>query len=211
MPCKSRPRHVALGLLVVLCVLLTGERLVASPGPGGGPKRATASAKKLASAKAPSTLAQGAKPPSSLKNRSQATRPRNPFKQVRVATTKLRGTLRHAGLKLHATLNRLRDPPLRLSRKSREWRRVLDKHSAQRVRYGHKSRFRSGEDIAALIRGAKGRSYSVQKGGNVVRTYDAGRVIGFDKRTMAPTPLVTVITKPSGELVTAHPGPASKK
>jgi hypothetical protein len=47
----------------------------------------------------------------------------------------------------------------------------------------------------------------VQQGnGNFARTWDAGRSIGIDRVTGQQTSVMTVITRPNGELVTAFPG-----
>jgi hypothetical protein len=47
---------------------------------------------------------------------------------------------------------------------------------------------------------------AAQRGGNLERVVDAGRIIGTDRATGASTSFYTVITRPNGNLVTASPG-----
>jgi hypothetical protein len=47
---------------------------------------------------------------------------------------------------------------------------------------------------------------TVQSGGNILRTVNAGRTIGLDAITGKPTSIYSVITNPNGNLITAFPG-----
>jgi len=69
-----------------------------------------------------------------------------------------------------------------------------------------KSIFNAGEDVEVLINAAESASPMRQAGGNFERVVDAGRTIGTDRHTGAPTSIYTVITRPNGNLVTAFPG-----
>lgn len=67
--------------------------------------------------------------------------------------------------------------------------------------------FHAGEDIKTLITAADSvQAVKQASGNNFERVVDAGRTIGIDRATGAPTSIYTVITKPSGDLVTAFPG-----
>jgi hypothetical protein len=68
---------------------------------------------------------------------------------------------------------------------------------------GKKSIFNAGEDVEGLIKAAE----SVRMGGgDFARVVDAGRPIGIDRATGAPTSTYTVITRANGNLVNAFPG-----
>jgi hypothetical protein len=87
--------------------------------------------------------------------------------------------------------------------------RVISKHGPEISGKGGmlKSRFNAGEDIAALIKSGTHQQALVQEGSrNMIRTFDAGRVIGTDVVTGGPTSIMNVVTSPSGRLVTAFPG-----
>ena len=71
---------------------------------------------------------------------------------------------------------------------------------------GKKSIFGAGEDVKALIKAAEGVRPTRMGGGDFARVVDAGRPIGIDRATGAPTSTYTVITKPNGDLVNAFPG-----
>jgi hypothetical protein len=71
---------------------------------------------------------------------------------------------------------------------------------------GKKSIFNAGENIQGLIKAAEGTAPVRQATGNFERVVDAGRPIGIDRATGAPTSTYTVITKPNGDLISAFPG-----
>jgi hypothetical protein len=71
---------------------------------------------------------------------------------------------------------------------------------------GKKSIFGAGEDVKGLIKAAEGVTPTRMGGGDFARVVDAGRPIGIDRATGAPTSTYTVITKPNGNLVNAYPG-----
>ena len=84
---------------------------------------------------------------------------------------------------------------------------ILQRHTYNGIaRYIRKSKFNAGEDVAALIALAAPYQMVLQPSGRYARTYDAGRVIGFDTTMGVLTSLVTVITDASGNLTTAFPG-----
>ena len=82
---------------------------------------------------------------------------------------------------------------------------VLERHAAGGGKTLGKSLFSAGEDIKGLIQAA-GSAPARNSGGALIRTVDAGRTIGFDRVTGQATSVYTVITKSSGELITAYPG-----
>ncbi len=45
-----------------------------------------------------------------------------------------------------------------------------------------------------------------QVSGSFVRTWDVGRPVGVDRASGQTTSVMTVVTRPNGELVTAFPG-----
>jgi RHS repeat-associated protein len=84
---------------------------------------------------------------------------------------------------------------------------VLGRHAAGGGRTAGKSLFNGGEgEIVSLIREAGTVARVPQAGGNFARVVDAGRIIGVDRATGAPTSVYTVITNAADELVTAFPG-----
>lgn len=83
---------------------------------------------------------------------------------------------------------------------------VADGHTPGGANAAGKSLFNPGEDIVDLIKRAEGVVPVAQDGGNLERVVDAGRTIGVDVVSGQPTSVYTVITRPSGNLVTAFPG-----
>jgi len=93
--------------------------------------------------------------------------------------------------------------------KAKDLEKVLSKHGPDIAGKGGmlKSRFNEGEDIVALIEGGTHQQASPQAGSkNMVRVFDVGRNIGTDVQTGAQTSTMTIVTTPSGRLVTAFPG-----
>lgn len=80
---------------------------------------------------------------------------------------------------------------------------VLGRHTGGNVQ---KSAFDDAAELTGLVKAAESVSPIPQAGGNLERVVDAGRTIGTDVTTGQPTSVYTVITNPSGELVTAFPG-----
>jgi RHS repeat-associated protein len=84
---------------------------------------------------------------------------------------------------------------------------VLERHTADGAKSAGKSLFKGSErEIKSLIKKAGSTAPSKQGNGNLARVVDAGRTIGVDRATGASTSTYTVISKPSGDLVTAFPG-----
>jgi RHS repeat-associated protein len=71
---------------------------------------------------------------------------------------------------------------------------------------GKKSIFNAGEDVEGLIKAAESVRPTRMGGGDFARVVDAGRPIGIDRATGAPTSTYTVITRANGNLVNAFPG-----
>jgi RHS repeat-associated protein len=77
--------------------------------------------------------------------------------------------------------------------------KVLEAHT--------KSLFSNQNEVKGLIEAAETVQPTKQAfGQNLQRIVDAGRIIGSDRATGAPTSIYTVITDKSGALVTAFPG-----
>ena len=84
---------------------------------------------------------------------------------------------------------------------------VLERHTLNGAKNAGKSVFNGSKgEVKALIQRASSVKGTPQASGNLERVVDAGRTIGTDRATNAPTSVYTVITKPSGDLVTAFPG-----
>jgi RHS repeat-associated protein len=83
---------------------------------------------------------------------------------------------------------------------------VASRHIVGGAETEGRSIFSTGEDVRALIRAAERIEPVLQRGGNFMRAVDAGRIVGVDVVTGKPTSVYTVITRPSGELVTTFPG-----
>jgi hypothetical protein len=81
---------------------------------------------------------------------------------------------------------------------------ITDRHTAGGASNAGKSVFNAGWQ--SLIGDAVYYVPVAQSGGNMQRVIDAGRPIGIDRATGKPTNTYTVITTPSGKLVTAFPG-----
>ena len=86
-------------------------------------------------------------------------------------------------------------------------RHVRERHTESGIaRFAHKSKFHRGEDVSALIAAATHHRVILQPNGRLARTYDTGRIIGYDSTAGRQTTVVTVVTDQSGDLVTAFPG-----
>jgi len=86
---------------------------------------------------------------------------------------------------------------------------VLQRHTINAIaKFASKSKFitTDADEVENLIMQATQHPVTQQSGGNLERIVDAGRTVGVDRATGLPTSTYTVITKPSGELVTAFPG-----
>ena len=83
---------------------------------------------------------------------------------------------------------------------------ALERHSVGGAAMLGKSVFHAGENIAELVKAAETVAPVRQAGGNFERVVQAGRIIGTDRGTGAPTSVYTVITNGAGELITAFPG-----
>jgi len=85
---------------------------------------------------------------------------------------------------------------------------VLARHVAGRAaKFAGKSIFNGGEaEVVSFIREAGSVARVAQPNGNFARVVDAGRIIGVDRVTGAPTSVYTVITDAAEGLVTAFPG-----
>jgi len=83
---------------------------------------------------------------------------------------------------------------------------ATSRHSVGGSQNVNASTFNSGENLGALAAAAAGQPATQQSNGNFRTTVYAGRMIGTDRTTGAPTDVYTVITTPSGRLVTEFPG-----
>ena len=98
---------------------------------------------------------------------------------------------------------KLLNPPINLKGLAQ----TLERHAAGGVaKFAGKCKFGAGEDIGALIRSGTQQPMVRQANGNFARTFDVGRVIGFDRDTGGPTSIMTIITRRNGNLVMAFPG-----
>jgi hypothetical protein len=79
-------------------------------------------------------------------------------------------------------------------------------HTANGAATAGKSVFNAGEDVLGLILAAGTREGAEQAGGNVVRTMNAGRIIGIDRATGRATSIYSVVTSRRNVLITAFPG-----
>jgi hypothetical protein len=84
---------------------------------------------------------------------------------------------------------------------------VFDRHLADGSLSAGKSLFNDNVTLTRLIADAGDAVVPItQRNGSLAYVVDAGRNIGVDRATGLPTSTYTVITKPSGDLVTAFPG-----
>jgi len=83
---------------------------------------------------------------------------------------------------------------------------IVERHALNGSLSAGKSIFYETRSIPQLIVDAGRVSPVRQANGNLVYVVNAGRTIGVDRLTSSPTSIYTVVTKASGELVTAFPG-----
>lgn len=107
------------------------------------------------------------------------------------------------GYSLRKTL--VRSQPIEITQGA--LRHVMDRHAPGGARNAGKSTFFAAGSIRSLISDAIYYMPVQQSGDNMQRVIDAGRPIGIYRATGKPTNIYTVITTPSGMLVTAFPGP----
>jgi RHS repeat-associated protein len=69
-----------------------------------------------------------------------------------------------------------------------------------------KSTFAEGLDLNDIFDAAKDVEPVIQQGGNLIRTFDYGDIVGNVRTTFQLTPIVTVITNAAGQLLSAFPG-----
>lgn len=98
---------------------------------------------------------------------------------------------------------RLLNPAINITQKGLA--HVEKLHTGARAAGLGKSVFNAGENLVRLIRSGTHSPMVQQVNGNLARTLDVGRNIGVDRVTGAQTSTMTVITSPSGNLVTAFP------
>ena len=90
---------------------------------------------------------------------------------------------------------------------TRSWKHILHHHvDTQFTRNENKSKFFVKEDLRELINTAWQHPATRQKNGNPERVFDAGHLVGIDRRLGKPTSIVTVVTLANGDLVTMFPG-----
>jgi RHS repeat-associated protein len=95
------------------------------------------------------------------------------------------------------------NPGIKIGEK--ELKHVIEKHGSASI-VPESSIFNEGEDISGLIKLSTQQPMSRQFNGNYERVFDLGRTIGFDAEIGGQTTMMTVITRPNGNLVTAFPG-----
>ncbi|HLP68036.1 MAG TPA: hypothetical protein VK181_11010, partial [Rhizobium sp.] len=109
------------------------------------------------------------------------------------------------GLKAAADASRLLNGPIRITEKGIA--HVIERHTVNDIaKFAGKSKFNEAEDLTSLINSGVQQRMVRQANGNFSRTWDVGRPIGFDRVTGQQTSVMTVVTRPSGELITAFPG-----
>ncbi|GAA4349200.1 hypothetical protein GCM10023165_35770 [Variovorax defluvii] len=95
--------------------------------------------------------------------------------------------------------------PIRMTEKGMA--HVVERHTVNDIaKFADKSKFNEAENLSTLISSGTHQQMVQQANGNFARTWDAGRSIGIDRVTGQQTSVMTVITRPNGELVTAFPG-----
>ncbi|HEX8364608.1 MAG TPA: RHS repeat-associated core domain-containing protein [Allosphingosinicella sp.] len=96
-------------------------------------------------------------------------------------------------------------PPITITQKG--LKHTTERHTnSGPPKYANKSKFNDNESVVDLVSSGAGQPTTAQPNGNLSRTWDTGRNIGVDRATGQQTSVMTVITKPNGELVTAFPG-----
>ena len=92
---------------------------------------------------------------------------------------------------------------------SKQLKWIMDKHGPNQLsKYADKSKFfiSSQDELQTLIQNSTHMRPMVQANGNILRTVDVGRTIGFDVTMGKSTSIYSVITNPNGNLITAFPG-----
>jgi hypothetical protein len=84
---------------------------------------------------------------------------------------------------------------------------VLERHIVNGIpEYATRSKFTTGVNLEELIQQGTQMPMVRQANGYFARTFDAGRAVGIDRATGQASSVVTIITKPNGNLVTMFPG-----
>jgi RHS repeat-associated protein len=97
------------------------------------------------------------------------------------------------------------NPPIRITPQGLQ--HVVERHTLPGLpQFANKSKFNAGEDVAALIRSGTQQPMTRQPNGRYARTFDVGRIIGYDRNAGRQTSIMTIITEADGRLVTAFPG-----
>lgn len=78
--------------------------------------------------------------------------------------------------------------------------------TSHKLPFENKSKFDSAKIIDVAIDRSINYPAIEGKNGNHVVTFDMGYLTGFDAKANRRTSAVTVVLKPSGEVITAHPG-----
>jgi hypothetical protein len=95
--------------------------------------------------------------------------------------------------------------PIRITEKGMT--HVVERHTVNDIaKFAGKSKFNEGENLSVLINSGTQQRMVQQANGNFARTWDVGRSVGIDRVSGQQTSVMTVITRPNGELVTAFPG-----
>jgi hypothetical protein len=82
----------------------------------------------------------------------------------------------------------------------------LERHTINGAKSLGRSVFSEGKNIEELIKASEKVQPIQQGSGNLERVVDAGRTVGIDRNTGAPTSIYTVITDIKNSLITAFPG-----
>lgn len=83
---------------------------------------------------------------------------------------------------------------------------VIDRHVADVAKFADRSKFDVAVDLVRLIREGTQMPMLRQANGNFARIFKAGKVIGIDRATGEATSTLTIITGPTGNLITMFPG-----
>lgn len=84
--------------------------------------------------------------------------------------------------------------------------RAVQKKDLGRIPFSDRSKFDSASIIEEAVQRSYDHSAQVAANGNHVVVFDMGYEVGFDERAKRRTSGVTVVLRPTGEVVTVHPG-----
>lgn len=81
-----------------------------------------------------------------------------------------------------------------------------ERYQGRTLPFVRKSKFDSAQFISEAVVRSYDHNATLAKNGNHVIVFDFGHTVGWDEIAKRQTSSVTVVVRPTGEVITAHPG-----